>query len=166
MQPASPQQKDAGAGSRFARPQLQALAVNMNEFALRFDFEDEAIIVESDGLSAWAYLIDAESGKISKDVFLYSPVAAEDTLDKSHIEQGNPPKLVKEFSSDVACKPKVNESDFSVIASGKGDYCILLNNEPLAAIYQNKQRGYSKSLVKNGGFGIPWCENKYAQVFK
>lgn len=138
----------------------------MTKYDIRFKFEGDTIIVENDGLSAWAYQVDSESGKINKDAFLFSPVPAEDTLDKSHIEQGNPPKLIKMFAADDAYKPDVNESNLSVTASGQGDYCILLNNEPLAAIYQNKQHGYSKSLSKSGGFGKPWCEHKYAQVFK
>lgn len=138
----------------------------MSEYSLKFEFKEDCFIIENDGSSVWAYLVDLRAGKILKDVFLFSPIPTEDVLDRSHIKQGNPPKLVKEFASEIAYMPDIPESELSVISSGKGDYCVFIGKQPFAAIYNNKMRGYSKSLCKSGGFGMPWCNNNYVQVFK
>ena len=138
----------------------------MTEYTVKFDFEEDTILIENDGLSVWVYQINTKNGKPSKDVFLYSPIPAEETIEKLHIQHGSAPILVKEYASDDAFKSAITESNLTVITSGNRDYCVLFCDEPLAAMYHNKKRGYSKALIRSGDFGIPWCENKYAQVFK
>ncbi|WP_017445869.1 hypothetical protein [Gayadomonas joobiniege] len=137
----------------------------MNEYFLEFSFEDGIIILENDGYSAWGYLLNPNSRELQKDVFLYSPRPPEPLIDREYIKNGNPPKLCEEYAAEGSFKSDIKESSLSVVSSGLGDYCILIDNEPIAAIYSNKNRGYSKSLIKSGGYGIPWCNKKYTAVF-
>lgn len=129
-------------------------------------FFKETIVIENDGKSVWAYLTETETGKPVKDVFICSPIEPEDTLDKAYIEAGNPPKLCKQYASGKAYIPNVDISNTNVLLAGRsGNYSIFLNGVPIAALYQNYERGFSKSVSVESGFGMPWDQELYLKVF-
>jgi len=124
-----------------------------------------SLIIENNGESIWAYLID-ENQEMLKDVFLLSPIEPCEELDRDSIENGNPPCLIKSIASKLAYQPEVLETDFSVVwSSSCNSVLINFKNSALAAIYNNQESGYSKSLQTSSGFGEPWSQQFAESVF-
>ena len=125
-----------------------------------------SLVIEDNGNSVWAYLLSEENEFIS-DAFVFSPIQPLDVLNLEDIQNGNPPTLTKEYATEVAVKSDFQESDFEVVwSNAANDIAIIFNNSPIAAIYKDHKSGYSKSLIKTGGFGQPWCSDLYQKVFK
>jgi len=151
-------------------PLNEALAVSrslVQNFTSQYFNDDTnlSLVIENNGESIWAYLID-ENQELLKDVFLLSPIEPLEELDEVSIKNGNPPSLIKSVASKLAYQPIVLETDFSVVWSPSCN-SVLVNfkNSALAAIYNNQESGYSKSLQTSSGFGEPWSQKFAESVF-
>lgn len=130
-------------------------------------FMNETIVIENDGKSVWAYLINTKSGQFIKDAFICSPIEPEESLDKQYIQDGNPPKMCKEYATDNAYIPDVDMTQFNVLHAGRsGSYCIFYKQQPIAAIYSKFEKGYSMSISSECGFGMPWDQEMYTATFQ
>jgi hypothetical protein len=140
----------------------------MNEVLIKFESEDKtlSLYIEDNRSSAWAYLKECVDGVILKDAFIYSPIEPSVELNKEEISQGMPPALISKYASDEAVLKNAQESAFDVEWSSEGDsVAILYNGNPLAAIYSSEERGYSKALGSESGFGNPWSEEMFNEHF-
>ncbi|WP_370979718.1 hypothetical protein [Agaribacterium sp. ZY112] len=138
----------------------------MKTFNLRFKLKEDTVIVENDGFSVWAYLLNRDETGIEKDTFICSPISPDSVLDRKYIEEGNPPKITEEYATESAKIDDISRKDIYVKTTGEGDFCILVKREAFAAIYKDEERGYSKAILKSGGFGNPWCSNLYEKTFE
>lgn len=141
----------------------------MEECLLKFDSPDGRyfVLVENDGTSCWAYLIESDSENILKDVFLYSPIEPQENFDKVAIAEGATPVLITKYASESAVIDSLDTSSIKVRWSSiSGSFSIHYRDSPIAAIYADHQRGFSKALVGSSGFGEEWDENLYNQTFR
>ena len=140
----------------------------MQEFTTQYSNSTSnlSLVIESNAESVWVYLLSS-SGKFLKDAFLLSAIEPIAELDKEAMKSGDAPVLIKSIASETAYQPKFVESDFKVIWSETGlDAAVHFKNSPIAAIYNNQKSGYSKSLAESSGFGQPWSDVLYNEVFK
>ena len=141
----------------------------MEECLLKFDSPDGRyfVLVENDGTSCWAYLIESDSENILKDVFLYSPIEPQENFDKVAMAEGATPVLITKYASESAVIDSLDTSSIKVRWSSiSGSFSIHYRDSPIAAIYADHQRGFSKALVGSSGFGEEWDENRYNQTFR
>ena len=124
------------------------------------------VMFEDDGTSAWLYLSSPSGEGIEKDAFAYSPIEPLEELNKSEIENGEPPKLIKSLVTPSSVIVGAIESDFSFRWSKNGESVALFHKgEAISTIYQNYKSGYSKSLSKASPFGNPWDNELYESEF-
>ena len=123
-------------------------------------------ILEDNGTSAWLYLSPPSGKGIEKDAFAYSPIEPLEELNKSEIENGEAPKLIKNLATPSSVIIGAVEADFCLKWSKNGESVVLLHKgEAISTIYQNYKSGYSKSLSKASLFGNPWDNALYESVF-
>jgi len=141
----------------------------MDEFRLKFDSPDGrySVLVENDGASCWAYLIESDRGNILKDVFLYSPIESREDFNKVAMAEGATPVLINRYASESAIIDSLDTSSLKIgWSSTSGSFSILYRDSPIAAVYADHQRGFSKALIGSSGFGEEWDENRYKQNFR
>lgn len=123
-------------------------------------------ILEDNGTSAWLYLSPPSGEGIEKDAFAYSSIEPLEELNKSEIENGEAPKLIKNLATPSSVIVGAVESDLGFKWSKNGESVTLLHKgEAISAIYQNYKSGYSKSLSKASPFGNPWDNELYESEF-
>jgi len=134
------------------------------DICIKSECEDgsRSLIIEDNGSSAWAYLVDMRSGKLIKDAFLYSPIDPRDRLNEDEIADGTPPVLIKQYASDSAVIVNASEELFGILWSFDGNSAVILyDRKPISAIYESEQRGFSKALSIESGFGNPWSKELF-----
>jgi hypothetical protein len=123
-------------------------------------------IFEDNGSSAWLYLASARNHDVEKDVFVYSPQAPCEELNRTGMQRGEPPILTTDCASERAMLRVEDETELSIVWSASGRSIALFHrDEALAAIYEDDDQGYSKALCKRCGFGKLWSDEKFAQHF-
>lgn len=142
--------------------------MTMNDIIFESESPDarKLAIFEDNGTSAWLYLASAASHNVEKDAFVYSPVAPRAELNRAGMQDGEPPILISEYASDDAVVEIQDENDLTILWSENSKSVAIFHNEDvLAAIFEDDDRGYSKALSKKCGFGKPWSEEKYQKYF-
>lgn len=85
---------------------------------------------------------------------------------KNTYQRGDPPPFVKEYSSDRATIPDI-ENDRVGIAWGNDEVSVVacIDDEPSSMIIRNEKPGYSKSIKQPCPWGNPWDETIYLKYF-
>jgi hypothetical protein len=113
------------------------------------------------------YLHDVEQDIVLSDSPLFSLVVPI-TIDefKKTYQRGDPPPFVKEYSSDRATIPDI-ENDRVGIAWGNDEVSVVacIDDEPSSMIIRNEKPGYSKSIKQPCPWGNPWDETIYLKYF-
>ncbi|SDF52826.1 hypothetical protein [Cellulophaga baltica] len=74
--------------------------------------------------------------------------------------------MTKEFSTDESYQPNLREEDISVNWGINGNAVIRINGNPFLLFSTDEEKGFCKSISKNGMYGNQWDENKYKEEFK
>lgn len=135
---------------------------NQDELSGRF------VIVEEDENSIWAYLTFPYEEKIDKDCFLGSRIKIEVAeLDfEEYRKKQIPPPLTKKYSTIESHLPNLSEEDISVEWRNNGNAILMINGNPVMFFSDNEDKGFSKSISKNGMYGNKWNQIKYDEIFK
>lgn len=135
---------------------------NQDEITGRF------VVIDEDENSIWAYLTIPFEEQIDKDCFLGSRIKIEiEEFDfKEFKKKRIPPPMTKEFSTGESHLPNLKEEDVSVNWGKNGDVVIRINGKPFLLFSADEEKGFCKSISKNGMYGNQWNESKYEDKFK
>ena len=135
---------------------------NQDEITGRF------IIVDEDKNSIWAYLTIPFEEQIDRDCFLASrtKIVIEDFDFRKFRQKQIPPPMIKEFSMEESYQPNLKEEDISVDWGTNGNAIVKINGNPFLLFTENEEKGFCKSISKNGMYGNQWNESKYKEKFK
>lgn len=85
-------------------------------------------IFEDNGSSAWLYLASARNHDVEKDAFAYSPQAPREELNRTGMQQGEPPALTTDCASERAMLQVEDETELSIVWSASGRSIALFTN--------------------------------------
>ena len=120
-------------------------------------------VVDSDGGAVWMYLHDLHSQSVIADApigSLVPPIALAEF--KKTYKRGDPPPLVREYSTDRAVVADLTGLVLKWADDGTS-IAALLDGEPIAMILVGEKKGYSKATGKEGPWGRPWDEERYTR---
>ena len=122
------------------------------------------VIDEIEG-SIWAYLTYPYEERIDKDCFLGSRLQVK--IDRFNFEEYKekqlPPPMIKEFSTSKSWLPTLKNEDIS-IEWRNGNPIVAIKEVPFLFFVKEEERGFCKSISKNGMYGNKWNEIKYNEI--
>ena len=126
------------------------------------------VVVDEDKNSIWAYLTIPFEEQIDKDCFLGSRarIEVEEFDVKEFGRKQIPPPMIKEFSTDESHQPNLREDDISVNWGINGNAELKIKGTPFLYFVEEEDKGFSKSISKNGIYGNKWDDDKYKEKFK
>ena len=126
------------------------------------------VVIDEEENSIWAYLTKPFNEQIDKNCFLGSRVKIEiEEFDFKEIRRKQiPPPMIKEFSTIESYQEGLRESDISVTWGINGNVIIKINRTPFLFFTEDEEKGFCRSISKNGIYGNQWNENKYKEKFK
>lgn len=130
---------------------------NQDEFTGRF------VVVDEDENSIWAYLTFPFEERIDKDCFLGSrrKIEIEELDFKKYKRKQIPPPMTKDFSTKESYLPDLKVEEISVDWRGNGKVVLKINGKPFLYFADDEDKGFSKSISKNGIYGKAWFEEKF-----
>lgn len=137
-----------------------------------FDDQDEItgrfFVIDEDENSIWAYLTFPFEEKIDKDCFLGSRLKiTKETFDLARYKKKRiPPPMIEEYSTKDSYMPNLEETDFSIDWGKNGNVVLKINEIPFLFFADDENRGFSKSIAKNGMYGNSWNEDKFREKMK
>jgi hypothetical protein len=113
------------------------------------------------------YLHDLEQDIVLSDspvCSLVAPITINEF--KRTYQRGDSPPFVKEYSSDRATIPDIENNRFGIFWGNDGvSVNATIDDEPFSMIISNEKLGYSKSIAKPCPWGYPWDEAIYFKYF-
>ncbi len=126
------------------------------------------VVIDEDENSIWAYLTLPFEDQIVKDCFLGSRVKIGiEKFDLAEFKRKQiPPPMTKEFSTDESCLVNLGEVDISVNWGINGNVVVKIYGNPFLFFVENEEKGFCKSISKNGIYGNQWDDAQYREIFE
>lgn len=125
-----------------------------------------------EGDSAWLYLTQpGENGPecppVVASVFVCNRVETAPSFTKLARWAPGPPPAAEGYAAPGAYYPTLEGLDWGIRWSLDGDSVALLQGEdPVAMIVAPNFELYSRYLLKEGGWGLPWSDAVYRHAFE
>lgn len=125
------------------------------------------VVIDEIDESIWAYLTFPYEERIDKDCFLGSrkEITVESINLKEYKKRQSPPSMIKEFSTSKSWLQNLAEDEIKVEWESENSI-VKIKEEPFLLFTNNDERGFSKSISKNGMYGNMWSQIKYDEIFK
>ncbi len=115
-------------------------------------------VLEDDGTSAWLYISEPDSRKPIGDAWVFNRVAAP-PFEAIKSYRGGPPPAAAGYASEHALCEDPSSHEWSFVWSFDGEsVAVAKDGEAVAFIVGGQKGGYSRELIKEGGWGHPWSE--------
>ena len=126
-------------------------------------------VLEEDDKVAYLYLLRPDQS-IEKSTLAYMRVDPIESADwHAAAKRGEPPTLSRDMATTDAVIADALAADLRIDWSSDGHAAVLLyRGTPITWVSAAEEHGYgySKAISKAGGFGQPWDEASYQQVFR
>ncbi len=116
---------------------------------------DKTMVIEGDGFSVWAYLLQDDEQSIDFSCFLCATgtLAETDADVERFLEEGNQPPLMKEFANEWSVVEALQAEDIGVEALDDETISISIRNKEYLLIDLAEKIGYSIAIAKDGPYG-------------
>lgn len=115
-----------------------------------------ALLVEDEGDSIWAYLLDGQDRAIVADAWVRNKVEAPGSEELANY-RGGPPPAVSGFDGGTPFRGRPVEDEFRVNWSGSGMAVhASLGSVGEVVLSSGARRGFSRLLVRSGPWGMQW----------
>lgn len=131
-------------------------------FISDFNYElNKNLVIEGDENSVWAYIVDNSSEEllIELDGFLCSRgKLIESTSEaKQFVKKGFAPPLHREFANEFSIHKNITSDEISILWE-ELRVKVLIKNETYLILDLENKISYSKSISKNGPYGMSFIE--------
>lgn len=115
---------------------------------------DRTLVVEGDGFSVWAYLLNDDDESIDFSGFLCSTGTLVDTDEEVErfIKEGNQPPLLRVFANDLSVINDLSSEDISVDALDDESLAVSIRGKQYLLMDMADKQAYSIAVAQDGPY--------------
>lgn len=124
-------------------------------------------VFEDDGTAGYLYLTGPDDRKPIGDCWLYNRLPAPDPSEIKKY-RGSPPPVAQGYAGPSAQRSAPPEEALRFLWSPDGNaVSVLIDGVPTGFLVfgEGGHGGYSLHLIKESGWGRPWNENRFREIF-
>ncbi len=125
-------------------------------------------VFEDDGTTGYLYLTAPDDQKPERDCWIYNRIPAPEPSEMKNC-RGSPPPAARGYAGQHAHQPEPPEEAVRFLWSDHGEaVCVCLGDRPTGFLVlgDGGHGGYSRHLIAEGGWGKPWDETRFREMFE
>ena len=117
--------------------------------------QNQTLVIEGDGFSVWAYLLQEDDENIDFGGFLCSTGTLVDTDEEVEhfLKEGNQPPLLKEFANEFSIVPDLKSEEITVESLTAETITVSIRGRQYLLLDVPEKQAYSIAVSQDGPYG-------------
>lgn len=118
--------------------------------------QEKTLVIEGDGFSVWAYLLQEDEETIDFSCFLCAtgPLVEGSADVERFLEEGNQPPLMQDFANEYSVVENLHTEDISVEPLDAETISVSIRGKEYLRIDTANKSSYSIAVAKDGPYGL------------